>query len=106
MSQKQWQGNARNLLAESVKKHMSTLMIGSIARIEEHFGYLWGHNKIPERRTQKEKEFKESWSKLRKDILDLGNDKICDVIAELTLYTIDKRKFHYEFRLEERESDD
>ena len=57
-----------------------TLMIGSIDRIEDKFGDLWGHFKSEdEETTPEEDELYELFMELRESILDFGNQQICKV---------------------------
>lgn len=57
-----------------------TLMIGSIDRIEEKFGDLWGHYKSEDEETSPEEdELYELFMELRESILDFGNQQICKV---------------------------
>ena len=57
-----------------------TLMIGSIDRIEDKLGDLWGHFKEDDEEiTEKEEELYELFMELRESILDFGNQQICKV---------------------------
>ena len=57
-----------------------TLMIGSIDRIEDKLGDLWGHFKEEDEEiTEREEELYELFMELRESILDFGNQQICKV---------------------------
>ena len=57
-----------------------TLMIGSIDRIEDKLGDLWGHFKEDDEEiTEREEELYELFMELRESILDFGNQQICKV---------------------------
>lgn len=59
---------------------LRTLMIGSIDRIENKMGYLWGHFKEDdEETTEEEDDLYEIFMELRESILDFGNEQICKV---------------------------
>lgn len=59
---------------------LRTLMIGSIDRIENKLGDLWGHFKGEEEdTTEEEDELYELFMELREEILDFGNQQICKV---------------------------
>ncbi len=54
-----------------------TLMIGAIDRIEQKFGYIWGHNKEEQELTEEDEDMYEIFMELRESILDYGNEQIC-----------------------------
>lgn len=59
---------------------LRTLMIGSIDRIENKMGDLWGHFKPDdEDTTEEEDEIYELFMELRESILDFGNQQICKI---------------------------
>lgn len=84
-----------------LEKRMQTIMIGSLARFEEHFDYLWQKENDP-----KSDAFLDLWQKTRQDILDYGNNQIR--LAKKDLYNISDRtqsqdkpkyRYHYKFNL-------
>ena len=59
---------------------LRTLMIGAIDRIEQKFGYLWGHDKDENAEfTEEEERLYEEFMELRESILDYGNVQICKI---------------------------
>jgi len=57
-----------------------TLMIGSIDRIEQKLGHLWGHERDEEGEfSDDEEEIYELFMDLRESILDFGNEQICKI---------------------------
>ena len=59
---------------------LRTLMIGSIDRIENKMGDLWGHFKEEDEDiTEQEEEMYELFMELRESILDFGNQQICKI---------------------------
>ena len=58
---------------------LRTLMIGAIDRIEQQFGYLWGHDKLDEDATEEEDRMYNEFMDLRESILDHGNEQICKI---------------------------
>lgn len=70
------------------KKRVQTVYIGAIARIEDNFGFLWGHNESSP--SEEQLEFRRIWDKLRESILDLGNDQSKTLIRELEKYSWEK----------------
>jgi predicted hydrocarbon binding protein len=56
---------------------LRTSMIGSLDRIEQKFGHLWGHNKNEDELTDEDEDMYEIYMELREEILDYGNEQIC-----------------------------
>jgi hypothetical protein len=81
------------------EKRIQTTMIGALARIEECFGYLWGHKKSEdEQLTDKEQEFLDLWEYLRNDILNYGNAQIRKVKEDFYKYGgVFKSNYSYKF---------
>lgn len=64
-------------LAESA---LRTLMIGSIDRIEQKMGHLWGQHKDDDQEfTKEEEDLYDLFMELRESILDFGNEQICKI---------------------------
>lgn len=82
-----------------VEKRIKTTMIGSLARIEESLGYLWGHKKEEfEPLTNQEQEFLDIWEYLRNDILNYGNEQIRNVKEDFYKYGgVFKNQYYYRF---------
>ena len=81
-----------NRLGTIIKKKIQTTMIGAISSIEEHFGFLWGHDQV-EPLTEEQKIMKESFEKVRSEILDKGNNQARNVDVELSQYEVEWKKF-------------
>lgn len=58
-------------IVQNIQKRFQTAMIGSLARMEDYFGFTWGHNE--ENITNKQLENLDLWEELREDILDHCN---------------------------------
>lgn len=56
---------------EQLKKKILTTTIGSLARFEKYFGFLWGQDK--NHLTKQEENMLDLWEEARNEILDLGN---------------------------------
>lgn len=74
-------------LADLIKKHITTTMIGSLSRFEDYFGRFWGHQQENEL-TENQKKIRKLWEEARNEILDLGNDKIKDSWKDLRKFVI------------------
>lgn len=93
-----------NNIDNIIEKRMKTIMIGSLARFEENFDYLWRNNSnsTDEKNAQAKKYFLDLWQKTRQDILDYGNNQIrlakkdLDYKDDGKLY---KHKYHYRFNM-------
>jgi len=58
-------------LTSSIEKRFQTTMIGSLARVEDYFGFVWGHNK--DMISIEQSDNRNVWQDLRDDILDHCN---------------------------------
>lgn len=56
-------------------KRIRTTMIGSLSKMENNFGNLWGHFKDGEL-TEQEEMFADLWDRTRNEILNQGNKEI------------------------------
>ena len=83
-------------IINSIEKKMKTLMIGSIARFEQSFGYLWNHGHEPT--NEKEEFFRDKWEDLRYEILNHGINQIRLGINELIDYTNMSEKYAYQYK--------
>ena len=85
-----------NKLIKDIEKKCTTIMIGSLARFEETFGYLW------EKEGDKESDmFHERWQHVRANILNFGNHHIRSAVEELYKHFLDYKssQYTYEFKL-------
>ncbi len=78
---------SKNRLRSIAEKKILTATIGALSSIEEFFGFLWGHGNNDDL-TDEQNEFKESYEKLRSEILDKGNNQSRNLKAEFEQYTI------------------
>lgn len=89
--------NSRKSLIYQVSKRFQTTIIGSLARFEDQFGYLWGHNSDTPL-TQKQKDFLDLWEYTRTSILNHGNNQMRDAIDEIIDY-LDNDKDSLKYKL-------
>lgn len=68
-------------LAEDVEKRFKTTMIGSLARIEEHLGFVWGHDQ--EMISVQQSDHRHIWQDLRDDILDHCNYQMRSALTDI-----------------------
>lgn len=90
--------NNRSLKKEFLDKletRFKTIMIGSIARFENSFGYLWNENDDP--RTDQEAFFRDKWEDLRTDILNHANNQIRQGIEEAAKFLDQAEKYTLKF---------
>ena len=69
-------------LINQITKRFQTTIIGSLARFEDNFGYLWGFNSDKEL-TDKQIEFAEMWEYVRTSVLNHGNNQMRLAIDEI-----------------------
>lgn len=77
--------NSTKNIIHQLSKRFQTTIIGSLARFEDNFGYLWGIDSDKER-TDKQKEFLDLWEYTRTSILNHGNNQMRDAIDEVVDY--------------------
>jgi len=94
---------SRRRLMGSIGKKMQTSMIGAIAACENIFGFLWGHNKTQEERTEEEQQMYQLWLELRTTILDKGNIQQRAAMEEISHYDISFNKYKTEFIVKKSE---
>ena len=82
-------------LAFLISQKIKTAFIGALASFENHFGELWGHNKI--KLSEEEKRVRDIWSKTRKEVLDKGNEQIKKMRADLSNFDISEAVYNYTF---------
>lgn len=86
---------------QTAETRFKTIMIGSIARVEEYFGYLWAHGK--DKPTERQEEFRVLWDELRNEILNHGNFHIRKGLDEIDdLLDINDSKYEYNFIMEDK----
>ena len=83
-------------LLQDLEKRFKTLMIGSIARIEESFGYLWNHGHEPT--NEKEEFFRDKWEDLRYELLNHGNNQTRLAAKEFSNYFKLESKYEYNYK--------
>lgn len=83
----------KDSLKKSVSKKILTATIGSLDAIEKTLGELWNHGGKPENKDQEE--LFELYTKLRKQILDLGNIQIKKLDEELNNYDVELKRYSY-----------
>lgn len=79
-----------------IEKRFKTLMIGSLSRFEQSFGYLWNHGHEPT--NEKEEFFRDKWEDLRYDLLNHGNNQIRLAISELSDALDKESKYTYKYQ--------
>jgi hypothetical protein len=83
---------SKERLKKEVRKKIQTTMIGALSKIEDHFGYLWGHGE--DQITREQEEYKYMFEELRTKILDNGNAQIRNIESEIDTYDVVWNKYH------------
>ena len=76
---------SRKSVIHQISKRFQTTIIGALARFENNFGYLWGHNS-DKPLTERQKEFLDLWEFTRTSILNHGNNQMREAIDEIIEY--------------------
>ena len=85
-----------NDIISNLEKRFKTLMIGSISRFEQSFGYLWNHGYEPT--DYKEEFLRDKWQDLRYDLLNHGTNQIRLSINDLNDYIKNESKYKYNYQ--------
>ncbi len=85
---KKYEENSKKRLMSNIDRKFRTTMIGSIAAMEEDFGYLWGQDLAPKDLNTSQTEWRKVWAKVRSKILDKGNSNLRAAQNEISQYTI------------------
>jgi hypothetical protein len=80
-------------LSDTITKKLKTTMIGSISSIENHLGFLWGHDSN-EKPTEDQLILRDLFQQVRTEILDKGNAQSRNIDSELSQYEIKKKRFN------------
>ena len=68
-------------IVNSIQKKFQTSMIGSLARIEDYLGFMWGHNK--DLISIEQSDNRQIWNELREEILDYSNYQMRSALNDL-----------------------
>jgi hypothetical protein len=85
--EKQYNDSSKERLGSIAKKKIETTMIGALSSVENHFGFLWGHNS-GEELTPEQQHLKSIFDEIRSEILDKGNNQIRNLESELSYYEV------------------
>jgi len=92
--------NQEKLLIDNIYKKFQTTMIGSLARFENIFGYLWEND------TKEADRFAEMWEYARNSILNNGNKQARSALDDLTKhFSQGKTKYSYKFYFDDNQGD-
>jgi hypothetical protein len=73
-------------IIKDMETRLKTTMIGSLAKFEEYFGYLW------EEDNKNRLEYEKLWEEARNAILNNGNNQIRLALENLTDFLEDNRR--------------
>ena len=90
-----------NDIENLMEKRMKTIMIGSLARFEENFDYLWNEATKPSEKQY----FLDLWQKTRQEILDYGNNQIRLAKKDIGNSEPKPCKYKYRYRFNMRRDD-
>lgn len=77
-------------LVSVIEKRFQTTMIGSLARIEDYLGFVWGHNK--DMISIEQSDNRQVWQDLREDILDHCNYQMRAALTDLRKFIQNENK--------------
>ena len=88
----------KSRLREFLRKRMTTMLVGSIERIEKSMGQNWGHGLSDKECTDGEYDERAIWNCLRKELFDWGNQQIRNMEKGLEDYIVEMRRYKIEFK--------
>jgi len=103
LEEHRYQEGSKKRLMNSLERKFKTTMIGSLARFERVFGYLWAHNVKGRALTNEERKAKELWDEVRNDILDNGHAQLRGAQQEITQYDMKFNRYRTEFLTKQEE---
>ena len=91
--------DSKERLTKICSTKVKTTMIGSLSIIEKHFGFLWGLDDngkdSGKSLTPEEQHMKELFDEVvRSEILDLGNNQMRNMSAEIQQYEVEWKRYH------------
>lgn len=85
--EERFKDSSKKRLYKIASKKVQTTMIGALSSIENHFGFLWGHQE-GEEKTPEQETMRELFEEVRAEILDRGNHQIRNMETEFNQYDI------------------
>ena len=82
-------------IIHGLKKRFQTSMIGSLARIEDYFGFMWGLDK--DQLSPAEQHNQQLWEELRTEILNHCNYQMRSALDEIEEF-LTKQENYYEYK--------
>lgn len=95
INEEKYKDNSKKRLLDIIGKKFKTTMIGSLAKFEENFGFLWGHGK--NELTEQESEFRKIWDNVRTEILNNGNNQLRAAQDEIANHSMSWDKYRTDF---------
>lgn len=96
--------NNKKGIINQINKRFQTTIIGALARMEDNFGYLWGHNS-DKPLTEKQKEFLDLWDYTRTSILNHGNHQMRNAVDDIIQYIEEENNYyHYNFIIKNKDN--
>ena len=92
---------SKDRLTKNCKKKVQTTMIGALSSIEDHLGFLWGHDKDQEL-TEQQKKYEIIWDDLRNEILNHGNYNLREGLEDVEEFFDRADKYSYQFIMNNR----
>lgn len=93
-----------NDIIKNIEKRFNTIMIGSISRFENAFGYLWNHGDEP--KTDNQYLFRNKWEDLRQDLLNHGNFHIREAMKDLQKHNRESEyMYRYNFKINNKKGE-
>jgi len=104
-NQQKYLENSRKRLDKIMCTKIRTSFIGSLDAFEQVFGFLWGHGKKEEDKTEEEKQMFQLWAQARTEVLNNGNNQLRGARNEIANHTVSWNRYHMDLPVKPREEE-
>ena len=83
-------------LLNKIETRFKTIMIGSLAKIEDNLGFLWAYD-TDDKLTDEQQKYLDIWENLRNEILNHGNYHLREGLDDIEDYFDREERYSYKF---------
>ena len=106
--QKKYEDASLEHLKRIIKKRCQTIFVGAVAKMEDHFGELWGEElELDEEQMNAiQRKWFDKFLTVRELVFDQGNDQITKLVNDIDNFCVSWSKLHIEFITKEHKKND
>ena len=83
-------------LLNKIETRFKTILIGSLAKIEDNLGFLWAYD-TDDKLTDEQQKYLDIWENLRNEILNHGNYHLREGLDDIEDYFDREERYSYKF---------